>query len=112
MLISIAGRAYDALTGALAELKLLRTSVIPNARSAAETIQSGYLQGRFTLAGPSLAAVGDPSLALLLLLVGFYGLLFEFSNPGFLLPGVVGDLEFDGWYVDNVAVQGCTPVGI
>lgn len=49
VLISIAGRAYDALTGALAELKLLRTSVIPNARSAAETIQSGYLQGRFTL---------------------------------------------------------------
>jgi cobalt-zinc-cadmium efflux system outer membrane protein len=49
VLISIAGRAYDALTGALAELKLLRTSVIPNARNAAETIQSGYLQGRFTL---------------------------------------------------------------
>jgi cobalt-zinc-cadmium efflux system outer membrane protein len=49
VLISIAGRAYDALTGALAELKLLRASVIPNARSAAETILSGYLQGRFTL---------------------------------------------------------------
>ena len=49
VLISIAGRAYDALGGALAELKLLRASVIPNARSAAETIQSGYLQGRFTL---------------------------------------------------------------
>jgi len=49
VLISVAGRAYDALNGALAELKLLRTSVIPNARSASETIQSGYLQGRFTL---------------------------------------------------------------
>jgi outer membrane protein, heavy metal efflux system len=49
VLISLAGRAYDALNGALAELKLLRISVIPNARSAAETIQSGYLQGRFTL---------------------------------------------------------------
>jgi outer membrane protein, heavy metal efflux system len=49
VLISVAGRAYDALNGALAELKLLRTSVIPNARSALETIQSGYLQGRFTL---------------------------------------------------------------
>lgn len=49
VLTSIAGRAYDTLTGALAELKLLRTSMIPNARSAAETIQSGYLQGRFTL---------------------------------------------------------------
>ncbi|MBC9879968.1 TolC family protein [Bradyrhizobium sp. INPA01-394B] len=49
VLLSIAGRAYDALTGALAELKLLRSSVIPNARSAAETILSGYSQGRFTL---------------------------------------------------------------
>jgi cobalt-zinc-cadmium efflux system outer membrane protein len=49
VLVSIAGRAYDTLNGALAELKLLRTSIIPNARSAAETIQSGYLQGRFTL---------------------------------------------------------------
>jgi membrane-bound serine protease (ClpP class) len=37
-----------------------------------------------------LAAVGDPSLALLLLLVGFYGLLFEFSSPGLVAPGVVG----------------------
>jgi cobalt-zinc-cadmium efflux system outer membrane protein len=49
LLISIAGRAYDAANGALAELKLLRSSIIPNARSAAETIQTGYTQGRFTL---------------------------------------------------------------
>ncbi len=49
LLISLAGRAYDSLKGALAELKLLRGSVIPNARSAAETMQSGYTQGRFTL---------------------------------------------------------------
>jgi membrane-bound serine protease (ClpP class) len=37
-----------------------------------------------------LAVVGDPSLALLLVMVGFYGLLFEFGNPGYVLPGVVG----------------------
>jgi cobalt-zinc-cadmium efflux system outer membrane protein len=49
VLVSVAGRAYDAVNGSLAELKLLRTSVIPNARNALETIQSGYLQGRFTL---------------------------------------------------------------
>ncbi|HEX7383905.1 MAG TPA: nodulation protein NfeD [Burkholderiaceae bacterium] len=37
-----------------------------------------------------LAVIADPSLALILMMVGLYGLLFEFSNPGFVLPGVVG----------------------
>jgi membrane-bound serine protease (ClpP class) len=37
-----------------------------------------------------LSVITEPSLALVLLMVGIYGLLFEFSNPGFVLPGVVG----------------------
>lgn len=37
-----------------------------------------------------LAVISEPSLALILMLIGIYGLLFEFSNPGFVLPGVVG----------------------
>ncbi|HEX6707207.1 MAG TPA: nodulation protein NfeD [Albitalea sp.] len=40
-----------------------------------------------------LSVISDPSLALILLLVGIYGLLFEFSNPGFVLPGVVGAIS-------------------
>jgi membrane-bound serine protease (ClpP class) len=40
----------------------------------------------------ALAVLGDPSLALLLMLVGFYGLLFEFSSPGLVAPGVAGAL--------------------
>jgi cobalt-zinc-cadmium efflux system outer membrane protein len=48
-LISVAGRSYDVATGALAELALLRSSVIPNSRKAAEGIQGGYTQGRFSL---------------------------------------------------------------
>ena len=39
-----------------------------------------------------LAVVGDPSIALLLMLVGFYVLLFEFSSPGLVAPGVVGSV--------------------
>ena len=37
-----------------------------------------------------LAVIGEPSLALMLVMIGFYGLLFEFASPGFVLPGVVG----------------------
>ncbi len=39
-----------------------------------------------------LAVVAHPSIALILMMIGIYGLLFEFANPGFVLPGVVGAL--------------------
>lgn len=32
----------------------------------------------------------DPNIAYLMLMLGFYGLLFELQNPGAILPGVVG----------------------
>jgi membrane-bound serine protease (ClpP class) len=37
-----------------------------------------------------LLVLANPNLALLLLMVGVYGLLFEFMSPGALVPGVVG----------------------
>lgn len=37
-----------------------------------------------------LAVITNPSIAYILLMVGFYGLFFEFANPGFVVPGVVG----------------------
>ncbi len=37
-----------------------------------------------------LAVLADPNVAYILLMLGFYGLLFELQNPGAILPGVVG----------------------
>ena len=39
-----------------------------------------------------LAVITDPSIALILMMLGIYGLLFEFGHPGFVFPGVVGAL--------------------
>jgi len=37
-----------------------------------------------------LSVITDPSVAYLLVLLGIYALVFEFSNPGLVFPGVVG----------------------
>ena len=37
-----------------------------------------------------LAAITNPSVAMILMLVGIYGLIFEFGHPGYVFPGVTG----------------------
>jgi membrane-bound serine protease (ClpP class) len=39
-----------------------------------------------------LSVLSNPNIAYVLMLLGIYGLLFELSNPGAILPGVVGGI--------------------
>jgi membrane-bound serine protease (ClpP class) len=57
--------------------------VLQTAGAVATTIEPDW-KSRF------LAAITDPGVALILMMIGIYGLFFEFSNPGFVLPGVAG----------------------
>jgi len=57
--------------------------VLETAGAVATTIEPDW-RSRF------LAVITDPGVALILMMIGIYGLFFEFSNPGFVLPGVAG----------------------
>jgi membrane-bound serine protease (ClpP class) len=57
--------------------------VLQTAGAVATTIEPDW-KSRF------LAVITDPGVALILMMIGIYGLFFEFSNPGFVLPGVAG----------------------
>ena len=37
-----------------------------------------------------LSVITDPNVAYFLMIIGFYGIIFELSNPGSLFPGVIG----------------------
>jgi membrane-bound serine protease (ClpP class) len=49
-----------------------------------------------------LAILSNPNLALVLMMIGVYGIIFEFWNPGALVPGVVGAISLTlGLYALN-----------
>jgi membrane-bound serine protease (ClpP class) len=63
---------------------------------ATEHIEPGWLNR-------VLSVVTNPNIALILMMVGFYGLIFEFTNPGTIGPGVVGVIcLLLGFYALNV----------
>jgi membrane-bound serine protease (ClpP class) len=51
-----------------------------------ETVEQGWLIRL-------LSVITDPNVAFVLMIVGLFGLVFEFSNPGAIAPGVIGALS-------------------
>jgi len=52
-------------------------------------VQETTMGFRFKL----LDLISDPNIAYILLILGFYGLYFELSNPGAIFPGVAGSIS-------------------
>jgi membrane-bound serine protease (ClpP class) len=77
LLRQIDGRTIEAANG---EKRQLATKDL-----IVEAIDPGWVS-RF------LAIITDPNVALILMLVGVYGLIFEFMSPGAVAPGVVGTI--------------------
>lgn len=40
-----------------------------------------------------LAVIGNPNVAYVLMLIGIYGLIYEFANPGTFVPGTIGAIS-------------------
>lgn len=77
LLRRIDGRIIKLDVGEPRQLKLADASVLAIERSWKEKL---------------LARLADPNVALILMMLGVYGLLFEFYSPGMALPGVIGGI--------------------
>ncbi|MBR0739429.1 nodulation protein NfeD [Bradyrhizobium liaoningense] len=71
------------LDGRIVEVADGKTQRLATKDAVVEAIEPGWIS-RF------LAVITDPNVAFILLMIGIYGLIFEFMSPGAVAPGVVG----------------------
>jgi membrane-bound serine protease (ClpP class) len=77
LLQSIDGRKVEVAGSA----RILATKDLP-----VETLEPGWLIRL-------LSVITDPNIAVILMLLGIYGLVFEFMSPGAVAPGVIGTIS-------------------
>lgn len=56
------------------------------------TVNASLVREEMGLRHRILNLISDPNIAYILMLLGFYGLFFELTNPGSLFPGVIGGI--------------------
>jgi membrane-bound serine protease (ClpP class) len=57
-----------------------------------KTAKANVIREEMGLRHKILNLISDPNIAYILMLLGFYGLFFELTNPGSIFPGVIGGL--------------------
>lgn len=84
--IDIISKNLDSLLNSLDGRKVetvLGSKIINSKNARIHNIEMNLIQ-------KLLDVISDPNIAYILLMIGIYGLIFELSNPGSILPGIVG----------------------
>ena len=69
-----------------------QTLAVGNGTVTLRTAQADVVELEMGFMLKLLDIISDPNIAYLLLMLGFYGILFELYNPGSILPGVIGGI--------------------
>ena len=70
-----------------------RTVSVANAERSLNTAGAAIEQVEPDAITRLLSVLSNPNVAFVLMMIGIYGLIFEFTNPGAILPGVVGAIS-------------------
>ncbi|RKY66967.1 MAG: nodulation protein NfeD [Candidatus Latescibacterota bacterium] len=65
---------------------------LPSGEKVLHTKGAKIVEIRMSFRDKILQTLSNPNIAYILLILGFYGLIFELSNPGAILPGVIGGI--------------------
>lgn len=90
---ALAIKVVDVLASDVSDLLVKvngRSVALPNGTRTLDTRGANVVRLDPDWRSRLLAVITDPSIAYILLLVGIYGLFFEFYSPGMVLPGVIG----------------------
>lgn len=70
-----------------------RTIIFKNVKRSLITVGKPIITLEADWRSRLLSVITNPNVAYILMLVGIYGLIFEFSNPGAILPGTIGAIS-------------------
>ncbi len=85
-IVDIVSKDLDALLKEIDGRKVTTAAGEKTLKTADAPITRTEMDMRYKI----LNFISDPSVAYMLMLLGFYGLFFEFTNPGSIFPGVTG----------------------